>query len=176
MSKIVARKYALSLNSVLSEMESDNVLLYLKSIGSLFSDSKFIEVIKSPLISKEEKVEIITGQLADAPAKFINFIKVLAEGKRLTAIPEIITELEKEKALKNNIFTAKVESNKDFEAAKIEELRDTLSKKFGVNLETTVVNSGYDGVKVEIPDMGLRIDFSENHIKEQMITHILKAI
>lgn len=176
MSRIVARKYALALNTVMNESESEVVLTYLKGVSSLFSDSKFVEVIKSPLVSKAEKAEVILANLTDAPVKFNNFIKLLADEERLNVIPDILLELDIEQSYKQNSFKAFVESNKDLEEAKIEELKATLSKRLGVSLTAEVKNSGYDGVKVEIPDMGLRIDFSENQIKEQMLTHILKAI
>ncbi len=176
MSKIVAKKYAYSLYSVMNATEAEDVFTYLRAIASLFSDSKFQDVIKSPLITKEEKAELILENLTQAPEKFVNFIKLLAEWERLQEVPEILEELDKELALRNNSYKALVESNKDLEAAKIQELNSTLSKKLGITLTTEVKNNGYDGVKVEIPDMGLRIDFSETHIKNQMLSHILKAI
>lgn len=176
MSTIIAKKYALALESVCSESELETVTSYVEGVSALYKDSKFIDVIKSPLVSKEEKALILTDKLTEAPSKFNNFIKILAGADRLMVIPKVAEELSLLKASKSNSYKGVVASDRDLEVAKIGELKNALSSKLGVTLDLETKKDDYDGVKVEVRDMGLRIDFSQSHIKEQMLVHILKAI
>lgn len=176
MSSIVAKKYALALVAVSSESEINEITTYLDGVSALFSDSKFVDIIKSPLVTRDEKVSVIIESLKEAPEKFVNFIKILSNGDRLLTIPFVLEELAIIKASKENSYTGFVESDTDFSAEKINELKNALSKKLGISLELETRKDDYDGIKVEIPDMGLRVDFSQSHIKDAMLAHILKAI
>lgn len=175
-SSVIAKKYAQALVTVCSEEELEVVTTYINGVSNLFSDSKFIDLVKSPLITRDEKVSIIVDKLSDAPEKFVNFIKILAVADRLMVIPHIVEELLVISSAEHNTFSGFIESDTEFEPNKIEELKKALSAKLSVSLDLETRKNDYDGVKVEIPDMGLRIDFSQSHIKEQMLVHILKAI
>jgi F-type H+-transporting ATPase subunit delta len=173
---VIARKYALALVTVTSNEELEVITIYINGIRELFNDSKFMDILSSPIITKDEKVAIITDKLSEAPAKFINFIKILAESDRLEIIPQISEELLVIQSSESNTYTGYVESDTEFSSKKIEELKTTLSSRLGISLDLQTRRNDYDGIKVEIPDMGLRIDYSQSHIKEQMLVHILKAI
>jgi F-type H+-transporting ATPase subunit delta len=175
-SSVIAKKYAQALAAVCSEEELNVVTTYIKGVASLFSDSKFVDVVKSPLVTRDEKVSIIVDKLSDAPVKFVNFIKILSVADRLLVIPHIVEELFIISSAEHNTFSGFIESDTEFDSSKIEELKKALTNKLSVSLDLETRKNDYDGVKVEIPDMGLRIDFSQSHIKEQMLVHILKAI
>jgi F-type H+-transporting ATPase subunit delta len=108
--------------------------------------------------------------------KFVNFVKILSVADRLLVIPHIVEELFIISSAEHNTFSGFIESDTEFDSSKIEELKKALTNKLSVSLDLETRKNDYDGVKVEIPDMGLRIDFSQSHIKEQMLVHILKAI
>ncbi len=175
-SSIIAKKYALSLIAVAKEDELKTITTYVEGVVKLFEDDKFVDVIKSPLITREEKTSIIIEGLTEAPEKFVNFIKILANADRLATLPLIYDELIVMEAAAKNFYTGLIESDTEFSADKVAELKDALMKKLGVSLDLETKKNDYDGIKVEIPEMGLRIDFSQSHIKEQMLAHILKAI
>lgn len=176
MSSIIAKKYANALINACLKDEKKDVLVYLDALSKLYKDNKFLEIIKSPLVPTQDKQDLILGKLKQAPLKFVNLIKILAEAKRLLLVPNIFVELESSMALENKTFKAVLDSAKNFTNQEISNLQKTLVEKVGVDLTVEARNSNYEGLKVEINDLGLRVDFSEAKIKEQILTHILRGI
>ena len=82
----------------------------------------------------------------------------------------------KEIAKINNTYTGIVYSNSDIDATTLNELGSGISKKINSNVTLQFVKNDFDGVKMQIEDLGLEIDFSKSRINTQIIEHILKAI
>ena len=59
---------------------------------------------------------------------------------------------------------------------KIKELEDKFSKKLNANIEFESKKVDYDGIKIELSDLGFEASFSMNLFKEKLTEHILKAI
>jgi len=103
-------------------------------------------------------------------------LRILAEKDRLELLPQIAEELRYHLASSTSSFTGRIYSGEALEAGKVSELESKLSQKFGVKLKLEAQASAYDGVKVEVPDMGVEVDFSQTRLKSQMLSHILKAL
>ncbi len=176
MSKLAALKYARALDFVCKAEAKEDVLRSFAGIVSLFSDSKFVEIIKSPLVEEAKKVALLTDKIKNLPSEFINLIKLLSLSKKLYLLPTIYQELQKQLSIKSNSYKAVLESDKILDKDLTKKLLETLEKRLGVKLELVVKQTNYNGVKVEIQDLGLRVDFSLGRIKEELLLHILRGI
>ena len=58
----------------------------------------------------------------------------------------------------------------------MQELSSSLSKKFDLNISLEFVENDFNGIKVDVEDLGVEINFSKSRINSQMIEHIIKAI
>jgi F-type H+-transporting ATPase subunit delta len=108
--------------------------------------------------------------------KINNFIKLLAEKNRFELIPEIALQISKEIAVVNNAYTGKIFSDTDIDAAMVKSISAGLSKKVDANITLEFVKTDFDGIKVEVEDLGVEINFSKERINSTLIDHILKAI
>ncbi|MEH1011152.1 F0F1 ATP synthase subunit delta [Campylobacter concisus] len=109
-------------------------------------------------------------------AKFANFIKLLGANKRLELIPAILNEMKIEQSLLENTYCGKVVGNFDLSAEQLKALEENFSKKFNSKIKLDGSKSDYNGVKVELDDLGVEVNFSIDRLKSQMSEYILKAI
>ena len=103
-------------------------------------------------------------------------LRLLAENKKLPVLPQIYKEFVYQKDLKNNTFTGVISGNFDLSAQNKKELEDKFSKKLGSSIKFDYVKNSYDGIKIELDDLGFEVSFSMDRLKEQMSEHILTAI
>jgi F-type H+-transporting ATPase subunit delta len=76
----------------------------------------------------------------------------------------------------NNAYTGKIFSDLDMDAKTVEALSSGLGKKVNANITLEFVKTNFDGIKVEVEDLGVEINFSKQRINTSLIDHILKAI
>lgn len=55
-------------------------------------------------------------------------------------------------------------------------MEENFSKKFNSKIKLDGSKSDYNGVKVELDDLGVEVNFSIDRLKSQMSEYILKAI
>ena len=60
--------------------------------------------------------------------------------------------------------------------SKVKELETQISKKFNANIKLEPVIANYNGVKIDVEDLGFEISFSIDRLKNKMSEYILKAI
>ena len=58
----------------------------------------------------------------------------------------------------------------------LKELGDGLGKKFDSKITLSYIKSNFDGIRVDVEDLGIEISFSKSRINKQIVEHILKAI
>ena len=107
---------------------------------------------------------------------FANFIKLLGANKRLELIPAILNEMKIEQSLLENTYRGEVIGNFDLSADQLKALEENFSKKFDSKIKLDGSKSDYNGVKVELDDLGVEVNFSIDRLKSQMSEYILKAI
>ena len=107
--------------------------------------------------------------------KFANFIKVLAEHKRLDLFEELYNELSSYLATLNKEYIAQLIVGESYNEDVLKEIENKFSKKLGVNLllkQQIVANSG---IKLIVEDLGVEVSFSQEKFVNDLKSHILKA-
>ena len=152
---VIANRYAEALFQIgEEENKTDNLYNELKEVYSLMATNKDLNnVMKSPLVSKAEKIQLIDTLFAgkiDNDLK--NFFKILIEKGRIASVKAIETTYKEMLNEKNNILEGYVVSAVPMDSAKIKELESELSKKYNKNvtLENKVDKNVLGGVLVRL--------------------------
>ncbi len=177
MEELIAKRYIKAMRESTDSSDFESMTEVFGSLALSFENEKFVQIVSSPDVSLEAKRDILVDSVKNIKNKKIeNLLSLLAENGRIDIIPAIAVEMKKELAREQNSFVGKVFSNADIDQKAIEGLSSGLSKKVGSNIVLEFIKSDYDGVKVEVDDLGIEINFSKNRLNSQMIDHILKAI
>ena len=177
MEELIAKRYikALKVGSDAASME--NTLLVFSALAESFKNERFIQIVDNPSVSLKDKSEILLEAVKSAKSEKINnFIKLLVEKKRINIIPAIAEELRKDVAGSTKTYSGVIYSDSDIDAKVIQELSDGLGKKFDASMSLSFVKNNFDGIKVDVEDLGVEINFSKTRINKQIIEHIIKAI
>ncbi|MDD2698906.1 MAG: F0F1 ATP synthase subunit delta [Arcobacteraceae bacterium] len=176
MSNLVAKRYV---KALLKGRDSDHIDIInnqLKLIASAYKDEKFINIIGSVDVTTYQKVDLLLSFIGNNDYIVNNLLILLGKNRRLTLIPAISEELEKEFSILMNNYGGIVYSSTELTSDYMLEIQNKFSNKFGINLTLTNQVCDYDGIKVEIDGLGVEIGFEKNKFKSQMIEHILKAV
>ncbi|SMC09941.1 F0F1 ATP synthase subunit delta [Nitratiruptor tergarcus] len=176
MEELIAKRYVKALIESAQLDELKEIERYLEAMASLFKDWKIKEIIISPEIKSDEKLELLIGGLENPNIKFVNLMRVLAAKRRLSLIPLLAKELKSQLAFMQKSFEGKVFSEFDLSSDEIEEIEKALANRLGAEIKLTQAPQKYDGIKVEVDTIGIEIEFSKSKIKKQLIDNILKAI
>lgn len=177
MEKLIAKRYIKALKESFDSELMENVNSVFFALAELFKNEKFIQIIDNPNVSIKDKSDILLKAVESAKSEKINnFIKLLVENKRITIIPAIAEALRKDVALSTKTYKGIIYSNSDVDAKVIQELSGSLSKKFDSKISLVFIKNKFDGIKVDVEDLGLEINFSKTRINNQLIEHIIKAI
>ena len=177
METLVAKKYA----KALLELENISIEEVQKQINTIAqvisSNEEVMEFLKSPLINNEVKFKAIVEPLKDdLNPKVYALLDLMAKKGRLYLIPELSEILSKEIRFKHNKFEGIVESSDEIDDTLKEKLEKKLSKYSGAQIVLKVIKSDIDGVKVEVSDLGLELNFSKESVKRALLEHIQKAL
>ena len=176
MNEVVAKKYV---KAILSDVKSNELNAFVENLSELaaaFASDKFKSIISLPTLKVAKKIEFILSLVKNQDAKFANFIKLLGANKRLELIPAILDEMKIEQSLLENTYRGEVVGNFDLSAEQLKALEENFSKKFNSKIKLDGSKSNYNGVKVELDDLGVEVNFSIDRLKSQMSEYILKAI
>lgn len=105
--------------------------------ANICQDTAFREATQSPLISKEQLIEILLEALSGEklPKKFDNFVQMIAQYSRYDAMPSIVQNFQKMVALTNKVYTGSVTSAIDLIPKQKEQVQAALAKKFDGNIK-----------------------------------------
>ncbi len=176
MSGLVAKRYVKALLKDQDLNNASTIYNNIQSIAVAYNDEKFVSIVSSIEVPTSAKVELITSFMENSNDNLNNLIKLLADNKRLNIIPDIASELKKEIAKLNNSYEGVVYTNVELSEGDLSSIQEKFAKKFDITLALTQNICDYDGIKVDIEDLGVEIGFSKERLKSQMIEHILKAI
>ena len=176
MSEAIGKKYIKALIASIGDKDLSDVSSALSSLSSAFSSQKFNNVILSSDVSKADKETFILSMLEKPDAKLTNFIKLLVENGRLSDIPEMSKELQKQIAIKSNAYHGVLISNFEVDSKQIADIEKNLSSKLGSTIKLDNQVSDYPGLKVEIEDLGVEVGLSTARVKAQLVEHILKSL
>ena len=173
MEDLIAKKYA---KAVLMRADANEFYEFLLAVVPAFSLDKFKLILNSYEIKKDEKLKVVMSFFQKTTPNFTNFIKLLAQNSRLGLIPQIVEELRKQKALKEQIYSGIIFSQEAVKADKIAELEQKLSKKFNVSIKLDNQITQTQGIKISLDELGYEISFSMQSLKSKMSDYILKTL
>jgi len=177
MAALVAKRYVKALLDGENAENMAGISVVFDALSTQFENESFVDFISAPDVSSSVKEEILLAAIEKAKSEKINnLIKLLAEKNRFVIIPEIAKQISKEIAVVNNAYTGKIYSDTDMDAKTVEALSNGLSKKVDANITLEFIKNNFDGIKVEVEDLGVELNFSKERINSTLINHILKAI
>ena len=177
MEELIAKRYVKALTSGLDIETVKKLSTVFFALSQSFNDTKFMEIVCSPNVTKEQKLEILLGAVKDTDSKEIeNFIKILVENKRIEIIPAVAECLRKDIADLTKTYSGKVYSDSEIDPQVMKDLSTGLGNKFDASITLEFIKDNFDGIKVDVEDLGVEINFSQARINSQMIEHIVKAI
>ena len=177
MAALVAKRYVKALLDGEDAKSMAQLLAVFEALTSSFENEKFVDIISSPSIPTAAKEEILLAAVAGVKSdKVNNFLKLLGEKNRFELIPVITSQLSKEMAVVNNAYTGCIFSDVEMDAKTVKALSAGLSTKVDANISLDFVKTDFDGIKVEVEDLGIEVNFSKERINSSLIDHILKAI
>ena len=177
MAALVAKRYVKALLDGENAENMAGISVVFDALSTQFENESFVDFISAPDVSSSVKEEILLAAIDKAKSEKINnLIKLLAEKNRFVIIPEIAKQISKEIAVVNNAYTGKIYSDTDMDAKTVEALSNGLSKKVDANITLEFIKNNFDGIKVEVEDLGVELNFSKERINSTLINHILKAI
>lgn len=177
MEELIAKRYIKAIKNSSKTISLESVWIVFATLADSFKDAKFKRIIESPSVTKDQKSNILLDAVKNANSKEIeNLIKLLVENNRISVIPALAEELRKELSAMTKNYKGVVYSDSNLDAKLIQDLSNGLSKKFDSNIALVFIKDNFNGIKVDVEDLGVEINFSKTRINNQMIEHILKAI
>ena len=177
MQELIAKRYVKALGEATGSESLVNIADVFNAIAANFANVKFLQVMENPDVSKSDKESILLDAVKSANSeKLNNFMKLLVENGRINIIPAMAEEMRKEIARSSKNYSGVVYSNEEIDAKTLQDLSAGLGKKVDATVVLDFVKSDYDGLKVEVSDLDMEINFSKSRVNAQLIEHILKAI
>ncbi len=171
---MIVEKYSKALIQSLNEDELVKVYEAVAKIALISKDPKFILLVKSPLLNIDEKIKIL-AEIADCKnPKFINFMKIILENKRIDSLKDIHKRLYAKVSEIKNTYAGFVEGKISNET--LQALEDKLAKKFDATIKLYLKEKDINGIKVFVDVLNVEFALVEERIKQDLITQILKAI
>lgn len=177
MKDLIAKRYIKALASSATQKELEGMASLLGKLAGATAIAKFREIIESPYVECTQKVDFILQKILDdtASLKFANFIKVLANHKRLDLFEELYVELSSYLAALNKEYIAQLFVKEAYSDSVLKEIENKFSQKLGVNLllkQQIVENAG---IKLVVEDLGVEVSFSQEKFINDLRNHILKV-
>ena len=129
----------------------------LQRLALIAQDQEMTEVMTNPRLSTEQVAELFISLSADSDAILANFVRTLAENRRLALLPEISRLFELAKSQEEGVQEAVVYSAFPIDDAQVAALLQQLEPRFGTRLTARVEvdPSLIGGVRVTVGDQML---------------------
>ncbi len=172
---MIVDKYVKAL--LLALKDDDEVVKVYEAIAKLSlvaKNPKFILLVKSPMLSIDEKVNFLTKITECENEKFKNFLKILIENKRIDLLKDIFKKLYTEVSRRFNTYAGVVIGKVSEETLK--SIEEKLSKEFNATIKLKLKDADIKGIKVLVDVLDVEISVVEDRIKQNLINTIIKAI
>ena len=177
MEAMIAQRYVKALASVMDQASLENTKTLFDALADAYNNKKFADVMNDPHVDSAAKETLLLSIVESAQSSAVNnLIKLLVEKRRIAVIPAMAEELRLSLAAMNKTYEGRVYSNTAVEASTLAALSSDLGKKMDATIALSFVASDYDGIKVEVEDLGVEVSLSKSRLNAQVIEHILKAI
>lgn len=157
MAKLVSKTYAKALFELaVEEQMIDQILAEYEFVKDSFDEfPEFLEIVKSPQLSNDEKKKIITETFGDKVSELlVNFFKILVDKKRSNVIRDVYDDYKIMVDDHKGLVVARVESVIPLEANEIEVLEAKLNEVTGktVTVENVINPDIMGGLVVKVGD------------------------
>jgi F-type H+-transporting ATPase subunit delta len=177
MEELIAKRYIRAIKDSSGADSMDSITSVFSALAESFKDDSFINIINSPDVVRNDKLNILLDAVKSVNSKEINnLIKLIVENGRINIIPAMAEEMRKDVANTTKTYEGVVYSDSDINAKTVQDLSDGLSKRFDSKITLEFIKNDFDGIKVDVEDLGIEINFSKTRIDSQIIEHIVKAI
>ena len=177
MEELIAKRYVKAIKDSSGVGSMEDVTSVFSALAESFKDDKFIKIIDNPNVASDDKLNILLDAVKSADSNEVNnLIKLIVENGRINIIPAMAEEMRKDLAKSTKTYNGLVYSDSEIEASVMQELSEGLSKKFDSTITLDFIKDDFDGIKVNVEDLGVEINFSKTRINTQIIEHIVKAI
>jgi len=177
MEELIAKRYIKAMKNSSGIDSLEKMTLVFSALAESFKDEKFVGIIENPNIEVSKKLDILLDAVKPVKSKEVdNFIKLIVENGRINIIPAIAEEMRKDVADTTKTYAGVICSDSDMDSKVIQDLSDGLSKRFDSKITLEFLKNDFDGIKVDVEDLGIEINFSKTRINAQIIEHIVKAI
>lgn len=177
MEELIAKRYINALKQVVDPASLEAVSAVFNGLASSFCDAKFNQIMNSSDVSTEQKEALLLDAVKAAGSEQVNnLVKLLVEKGRINIIPALAKELDKEIARMNKRFTGVVYSDTEIDGPTLEGLAAGLGRRVDAQIALDFVKTDFDGIKVEVADLGVEINFSKSRLNKQLTEYISKAI
>jgi len=153
----LARPYAKAIfEFAVAAGDLETLSTQLSLASAIAQTGKVVEVLSSPSLTTKQQAEAflaVCGDELSAPVQ--NFIKVLAENKRISLLPEIVSLFDQFKSNREKSVDVEVATVFELEESMKQTLSAALSKKLerDVNLQTTIDKELIGGVVIRAADI-----------------------
>lgn len=174
----VSKKYTKALAGAQSETELKQTYVSLRNISSALKISKFQDILASKDISIEQKALLISEISENKDAKFANLISLLLKAGRIEIVPAIAEGIRELLAAKSGKADGKTIASFDVDAADLSTISKALSLKLNRDIALSFEKTDtahFNGIKVEIDDLGVEVEINKDALKKSVIAHILNT-
>lgn len=171
----IAARYATAIFALASEAKKlDTVVDELNVMGQAIAGSaELTSALKSPLIGKDKKADILVGLAKKADKITLQALKTVADQGRADLLPKIAETLRAKLAAEKGELIAEVESARPLPESVKKQLADSLSKATGkvVHLNLKENPDLLGGVAVQIGSQRLDASLSAalNHMRRELL-------
>lgn len=154
----IARPYAEAVYRMAQESGAQGLWsARLQRLALISQDGDMASVMSNPRLSVEQVAELFISLSEDSDPIFGNFIRTLAENRRLALLPEISRLFELAKSQEEGVKEAVVHSAFPIDDTQVAALLQQLEPRFGTRLTARVVidPSLIGGVRVAVGDQVL---------------------
>ncbi len=171
---MIVEKYVKALLAALNEEEIVEVYEAVARLALVAKDPKFILLVKSPLLTIDEKVEILKELAECKNKKFENFVRILLENKRIDLLKEIYQSLYAAVSKHFNTYAGVVVGKVNENTLKA--IEEKLAQKFDATIKLKLKDEDINGIKVFVDVLNVEVSVLEDKIKQDLLNQILKAI
>ncbi|MFZ2889667.1 F0F1 ATP synthase subunit delta [Sulfuricurvum sp.] len=175
--ELIAKRYIKPLMESCDQASLENLAELLSNISKAYENEKFNLIMNSNDVNSGSKCQLVLDMVAPANSSTVNnLIKLLAENGRLPLIPVLASELKRSIASSKRTYKGRIYSNGVVDLTSV----DLIARDLGIKTESVIaleyVASDFDGIRVEVDDLNVEINFSKSRLNAQLVEHILKAI
>jgi F-type H+-transporting ATPase subunit delta len=151
----IARPYAEALFQVARKADVQGWARQIDALGVIAQDAQLRQFADDPKVRPEAVLDVITAaHQGDLLEGVRNFVRLLIENGRLTALPEVAAQFRALVNAEGGVSDALIESAFPIEAAQLSEIVAALEKRFGCKLSASVTLDPelIGGIRVTVGD------------------------